>query len=244
MNGNRLKNALEAKGLTQVNLACFLGVNPTSVSRWVNGDRNPRDNLKKKIADYLDVTVGYLMGDERTENSSSVVQQLEETKNALTNFGEGNKQHIKIVNDLMRVPVVSREMTACCGSGIGALDITSDSGEDPVWISRSELRTYDDMRPPFAIYADGDCLESDGIKSDDKVIINPAEEPQNGSIVLVSIYGMLSLKRYYQLTNGTVALRSDTGEQQLSPEKQEDANFSVVGVLVGFFRGRPRLRSY
>lgn len=227
-----LKELREARKITQEELGKAFGKSKWTVIRIEKGKAEPTYSELEKIASALGVTTDYLMG--RDENK----------KNAPTEVGEGNKQHIKIVNDLMRVPVVSREMTACCGSGIGALDITSDSGEDPVWISRSELRAYDDLRPPFAIYADGDCLESDGIKSDDKVVINPAEEPQNGSIVLVSIYGMLSLKRYYQLTNGTVALRSDTGEQQLSPEKQEDANFSVVGVLVGSFRGRPRLRSY
>lgn len=237
MFGEKLTKARENAHLSRKELADQLNVGQNTVWRWEAGEREPSLTTIKMIASALGVTTDYLMG-----RDTSV--PVEGTKNALTEVGEGNKQHIKIVNDLMRVPVVSREMTACCGPGIGALDITSDSGEDPVWISRSELRAFDDMRPPFAIYADGDCLESDGIKSDDKVIINPAEEPQNGSIVLVSIYGMLSLKRYYRLPNNTVVLRSDTGEQRLTPEKQEDANFSVLGVLVGSFRGRPRLRSF
>lgn len=237
MNKELLRRLRREKGFNQIDLAQRVGVSIDTVRRWEAGKREPKLSDLEKIASALEVPIAAFI-------SNSEASIHENTKNAPTEVGEGNKQHIKIVNDLMRVPVVSREMTACCGPGIGALDITSDSGEDPVWISRSELRAYDDLRPPFAIYADGDCLESDGIKSDDKVIINPAEEPQNGSIVLVSIYGMLSLKRYYRLPNNTVVLRSDTGEQRLTPEKQEDANFSILGVLVGSFRGRPRLRSF
>ena len=235
--GETIRDFRKQKGLSVPKLAEQIAVSQSYIYDLEHGRRTPSVSMLQRFANFFGVTTDKLIGRDTSVPS-------EGTKNAPTEVSEGNKQHIKIVNDLMRVPVVSREMTACCGSGIGALDITSDSGEDPVWISRSELRAYDDMRPPFAIYADGDCLESDGIKSDDKVIINPAEEPQNGSIVLVSIYGMLSLKRYYRLPNNTVVLRSDTGEQRLTPEKQEDANFSVLGVLVGSFRGRPRLRSF
>lgn len=235
MIGNRIKEARDAKRWSQGDLADALKITRQAVSAWERGIKTPGGKNLDRLAAALDVTADYLMG--------RVAHSAEDTKKAPTNEGEGEKQHIRFVGDLMRVPVVSREMTACCGPGIGAMDVTSES-EEPVWISRSELRAYDNLRPPFAIYADGDCLASDDIKSEDKVIINPAEEAQNGSIVLVRMYGMLSLKRYYRLPNDTVVLRSDDGEQRLTPKKQEDADFAIIGVMIGFFRGRPVLKSF
>lgn len=233
---NNLRPIRKQAGLTQDELASKLEVNRATIRRWEKGESEMPLSMGQKIADVLKVSVSDLM-------PTPPATSAEDIKKAPAGEGEGKKQNIRFVGDLMRVPVVSREMTACCGPGIGAMDVTSES-EEPVWISRSELRAYDDLRPPFAIYADGDCLASDDIKSEDKVIINPAEDAQNGSIVLVRMYGMLSLKRYYRLPNDTVVLRSDDGEQRLTPKKQEDADFAIIGVMVGFFRGRPGLRSF
>ncbi len=230
MLGKNLEKIRETAKLSRRELGQLINVGQNTIWRWEHGEREPSLEKIQALAVALNVSVSDLM-------------DREENKKAPTNEGEGKKQNIRFVGDMMRVPVVSREMTACCGPGIGAMDVTSES-EEPVWISRSELRAYDDLRPPFAIYADGDCLASDDIKSEDKVIINPAEEAQNGSIVLVRMYGMLSLKRYYRLPNDTVVLRSDDGEQRLTPKKQEDADFTIIGVMIGFFRGRPGLRSF
>lgn len=230
MLGKNLEKIRENAKLSRRELGQLINVGQNTIWRWEHGEREPSLEKIQALAVALNVSVSDLM-------------DREENKKAPTNEGEGKKQNIRFVGDMMRVPVVSREMTACCGPGIGAMDVTSES-EEPVWISRSELRAYDDLRPPFAIYADGDCLASDDIKSEDKVIINPAEEAQNGSIVLVRMYGMLSLKRYYRLPNDTVVLRSDDGEQRLTPKKQEDADFTIIGVMIGFFRGRPGLRSF
>ena len=228
--GAIIRDLRKSKRLSVPKLATLLSMSQSYLYDLEHDRRIPSTPMLQRLATFFGVTTDYLMG-------------REENKKAPAGEGEGKKQNIRFVGDMMRVPVVSREMTACCGPGIGAMDVTSES-EEPVWISRSELRAYDDLRPPFAIYADGDCLASDDIKSEDKVIINPAEEAQNGSIVLVRMYGMLSLKRYYRLPNDTVVLRSDDGEQRLTPKKQEDADFTIIGVMIGFFRGRPGLRSF
>ena len=107
-----------------------------------------------------------------------------------------------------------------------------------------DLRLYDTLRPPFAVYADGNCLESVGIDQDDQVIINPAEEPSQGALCLVSMYEMYSVKFVFKFNNGKVCLRSDNGDLELSPEQQEEMNFYVVGVVTGIKKPRPRPRAY
>lgn len=221
----RLRQARKEKNMSQEELAKAVGFSLSTERRWESGEREPRASVVSKIASILDVTTDYLMG------SSDI-------KKPPAYEDEGKGQNMRIDTDLIEIPVVSREMTACCGPGIGALDVTSEP-EETVGIPRNDLRAFDDLRPPFAIYANGDCLSSDGIDSDDRVVINPAEMPQNGAIALVSVFGMLALKRYYHLSNGDIILRSDEGERRLTSAEQEDACFSVIGAMVACVKKRP-----
>jgi len=224
MNGERFKQALKNKALTQAKLAEMLGVTPVSVSRWATNEREPDDTTKLKIAGILGVTTDYLMGREEQKNAPSP---------------QGERVQRRIDTNLIEIPVISREWTACCGGGVTALDLTSEDGR-VVSIPRASLRAYDDLRPPFAIYCEGDCLESDGIFEGDVVVVNPAEEPLNGATALVSIAGSLSLKHVFTLRNGDVILKSDQGERRLSREQQDKDEFMICGAMVCSIR-RPRV---
>lgn len=231
MDGERLKKALEQNGLKQKDLVALLSVTPAAVSKWANGTRDPDDDMKNRIATALGVTTDYLMG--RTEDPAP--EDIK--KEAPSQTAESLKQR-RIETNMVSIPVVSREWTACCGGGLSALDITADSG-DVIAIPRSILRAYDDMRPPYAIHCEGDCLESDGIHDGDLVVINPAEEPVNGGAVLCSIAGALSLKHIFFLKDD-VLLKSDDGERTLTKDQQEHYDFMVCGVVVSKYSGRPK----
>ena len=154
--------------------------------------------------------------------------------------GEGNGTKRKIsMEDWIRVPIVSREWTACCGNGISAAEITN-MDEGFVLVDRAKFYRFDDMRRPFAIWCDGDCLESAGIKDGYLAVINPAEDVMPGAIALVSIGNSLSLKRVNFMPNGDVILRSDHGPRRLTPEQMEADEFCVIGVLADVHQGRPK----
>ncbi|SUO90905.1 helix-turn-helix domain-containing protein [Streptococcus uberis] len=58
---NRLKELRKQKKVTQENLANETGVTKITVSRWERGGRIKSDKAKQ-LADYLNVSVGYLLG--------------------------------------------------------------------------------------------------------------------------------------------------------------------------------------
>ena len=62
MNGQRLRGIRKAKGLTVKNVADKIGVTRVSVSRWESGVHDPDDDTKRKLANFFDVPIGYLMG--------------------------------------------------------------------------------------------------------------------------------------------------------------------------------------
>ena len=63
--GEQLRKAREAKGITQQTLAEALYVTRQTVSRWESGNRFPDILTTKKIAEFLDITVGELVAAEK-----------------------------------------------------------------------------------------------------------------------------------------------------------------------------------
>lgn len=61
--GRNLRNRLEAKNRSQNDLARFLDVTATAVSRWVNGEALPRANMIDRICVFLGCSVEDLMTD-------------------------------------------------------------------------------------------------------------------------------------------------------------------------------------
>lgn len=233
MSGMRLKDArLLNHNMSQKDLAAKIGSSERSIIRWEKGETEPQRHVLVKLADALGVTTDYLMG---RSDDPAPAQDIK--KEVPSQTAESLKQR-RIETNMVSIPVVSREWTACCGGGLSALDITTDSG-DVIAIPRSILRAYDDMRPPYAIHCEGDCLESDGIHDGDLVVINPAEEPVNGGAVLCSIAGALSLKHIFFLKDD-VLLKSDDGERTLTKDQQEHYDFMVCGVVVSKYSGRPK----
>lgn len=61
--GRNLRNKLDAKRKNQNDLARYLNVTPTAVSRWVNGEAMPRANMLDRICVFLNCTAEDLMTD-------------------------------------------------------------------------------------------------------------------------------------------------------------------------------------
>ena len=58
----RLKELRIEKGLTQQQLADFLGVDRTTVMKWELGERETNFTMLVKIAAFFQVTTDYLLG--------------------------------------------------------------------------------------------------------------------------------------------------------------------------------------
>lgn len=66
---NRIKQLRLEKGLSQRKLAEETGISQQSLSFYEKGDRRPKIETWQKLADYFDVSVGYLQGVEDTNYS-------------------------------------------------------------------------------------------------------------------------------------------------------------------------------
>ena len=71
-----LKKIRESQNKTQQNLADFLGVSRPTYTRYENGEREPDFLTLKKLSEYFDVSIDYLLGIEKaaTENAEAATE--------------------------------------------------------------------------------------------------------------------------------------------------------------------------
>ena len=91
---SNFEKILKQKKLSSYKVAKEAGVTQTSLSNWKNGKSVPSTTTLQKIADYLGVTVDYLMNGEETDNKAlnekderDIKQALEDFKNRLSTAG-------------------------------------------------------------------------------------------------------------------------------------------------------------
>lgn len=216
--GERVRVAREAAGISQKSLADKIGVSEYTIIRLEKGRRAAKSDELEKIATALDVPLSYLVGiDDGEAPMPSDVTPLTVPRGRM-----------------ISVPLLSREVTACCGAGIPTYDEIQNAPDEIYRYSISELGgTYDDLRPPVAVRADGACLEKSRIFDGDVLIINPAVVPRQGQICVVCWDGALSAKKVVRHDDGGVTLYSDVDAFKLSAaEVAEPSRFSIWGPVV------------
>lgn len=80
---NNIVTLCNEKGISPNGLCAQLGFSNATATKWKSG-AIPRGNSLKKIADYFDVSTGYLLGNEPKEKAlPSLAQSLNETETEL-----------------------------------------------------------------------------------------------------------------------------------------------------------------
>jgi transcriptional regulator with XRE-family HTH domain len=69
--GKRIKSLREEKSISQLELAKILNIGNTTLSQYESDKRIPSDIVKKKMAEYFDVSLDYLMGMTDIKNTST-----------------------------------------------------------------------------------------------------------------------------------------------------------------------------
>ena len=79
---DKLKSLCEQRGVKPSRVAIECGFSKGSVSHWKNDGTVPQREILIKIAEYFNVTVDYLLGNEKTD-STAVIDSDENLKFAL-----------------------------------------------------------------------------------------------------------------------------------------------------------------
>lgn len=98
--GKKLRECREAKALSQQEFAKMLKTSHSVVGRYERDEMIPSIEVVKKMADLLDTTVGYLLGETQEVNLFKDPDMLRRL-NDINSFTEDDKSHIIYTLDAM-----------------------------------------------------------------------------------------------------------------------------------------------
>ena len=94
---NVLKELRTKKGVYQKDVAKYLGVDRTTYVKYERGVSEPNLDIIKKLANYFDVTVDFLLGKEKKENTlyGEVKELTDEQKQDILDYARFKKEQWK-----------------------------------------------------------------------------------------------------------------------------------------------------
>lgn len=102
--GNVLKELRTKKHLTGEELGNALNVTKVAISNWENGNRTPDTEMLKKIANYFDVSLDYLLGNASQNETPKLDESIKTIAAHRININEDlPDEAIAKINDFIRM---------------------------------------------------------------------------------------------------------------------------------------------
>ena len=232
----RIKKRREELGLTQEGLAQKLGLNGKTIWRIENEKREVKLKTLNRIADALNTSAAFLMGETDNPQPRKIVTIQPDPGNKLS---KGNRNIVNFDQNTgpivphMWLPLLNHEV--CAGRGFDYDDLVPDAKE---WIPWPVDKMGGPSKPklPFFIPVNGDSMLSAGIKDGDMVLVNPNIDVRNGNVVYVEWCGMRSIKAFVQYPSGEIELQSGKPTIYLTSEQALSSDFRVIGKVIKSLR--------
>ena len=98
--GKKLKESRDVKGFSQSEVAKLLGTNHSIIGKYERDEVKPTVDVVKKLADVLDTTVGFLLGEAESQNVLKDQDMLKRL-NDIASFSDEERKHILFALDAM-----------------------------------------------------------------------------------------------------------------------------------------------
>ena len=95
----RIKNLREKNSLSMQDLADKIGVNKSRVGMWENNGSVPRMDALKKLSDFFDVSIDYLLGHDDTSALSNDNPKLNSLQR---NLGKLNEKDLEKAEGMLK----------------------------------------------------------------------------------------------------------------------------------------------
>lgn len=262
MKGERITSRQKQQRIRTNEILEALNIKGSTLSRWKNNINEPDDETKLKLAEFLNTTVAYLMGEiddpsprvvlvDKAAPSENLFLSVERDGkkfpmgdiDANPNLGLPNKTDghmykilpgglIGIGEDIILVPRVSEQYSPHCG-GSGYATYQDGTLEGEYEPTvRRLLGSIDEAKPPRAYRVTGSSMVDYGIPSDTWIIINPAEFVSAGTVCLVKIGGNPVIKKIYPKGDG-IELLASNGQKIYAGKEDIDCGYiKIIGKVV------------
>ena len=204
---NNLKILRKRKGVSQNEIADYLGVTRSAYGMYEQGIRNLNPESLSKLSDYFEVSIDTILGREPINND----------------FGRRLVEIPAVkAEDEVLIPLVA---SLRCGPGDAAEPFTYIK---PVPIPASYVRRWGEGLQ--AIIAVGESM-SPTIVPGDLLICKPGEAWTSGNVVSVNVEDCDMIKRIYETKDGGIDLRSDNPAFETLHYTEADIKSQRVHVL-------------
>ena len=208
---SNLKLLRKRKGVTQKEIAEYLGVTTSAYGMYETGARSINTDVLAKLSDYFDVPIDVILG-------RGTVDWMDVKEIVV-------KPEIEYEDEVW-IPVVA---SLHCGYG--------SAGEPYTVIDRQKVpksykaRYGDDL---VLNYATGDSMFPT-IKSGDLMLCYPGNMWDDGTIVILNVNGSDTVKRIYHAVDGGIDLIPDNTKYKIihyTPEDIRDLQIAVLGHVI------------
>lgn len=208
---SRLSQALETRGMKAADLSKKTKVAEGTISCYINGRYEAKQNRVQVFAEALDVNLAWLMG-------YDVPMEAERSQPAPA--PRPIPKGFEPMPKMKKIPLVG---SIACGTPILAQQNIEKIVDVP-----------ENIRCDFSLICHGDSMEGAGIHDRDVVYIRIQPEVENGEIAAVRIGEEATLKRvYYQ--NGTLTLMpANAAYAPMVYTGPELNNVQIEGKAVGW----------
>lgn len=209
---NRIKIALSIRNMSAAELCKKTGIPKSSISQYMSGYANPRQDRIHALALALDVSEAWLLGCDVS---------MERTMPA-----QGDNT-IHIPKNIIPLPKASKSIpllgTIACGAPILA--------EENI---EAMLPLPDFIRADFALRCKGDSMVDARILDGDFVYIRKQPDVENGEIAAVLIDDEATLKRVYKYSNQIVLQPANPAYPPLVYANEQMDAIRILGKAVYF----------
>ena len=197
------------RGMKQIELATLSGISKYSISHYLKGDWEGKQDAVYELARVLDVSEAWLMGYDVPPERKTVAKGAPAIPPGFIPLPK-----------MKKVPLIG---AIACGDPITALQNREGEVDAP-----------EDMRCDFALKCHGDSMTGAGIHDGDTVFIRIQPEVENGEIAAVRIGEEATLKRVY-LHPDYIELRPENSAFESIIRRKEDMDdVQIEGKAVGW----------
>lgn len=209
---SRLSQALEARGMKAADLSKKTKVAEGTISCYINGRYEAKQNRVQVFAEALNVNPAWLMGYD--------VPMETESRHSVAPASRPIPPGFEPMPKMKKVPLIG---AIACGDPITAMENRE-----------GEIDVPEDIRCDFALRCKGNSMIGAGIHDGDAVYIRIQPEVENGQIAAVRIGDEATLKRVYLHTD-YIELRPENPDYESIIRRREEMNdVHIEGRAVGY----------
>lgn len=209
---SRLSQALEARGMKAADLSKKTKVAEGTISCYINGRYEAKQNRVQVFAEALNVNPAWLMGYD--------VPMETESRHSVAPASRPIPPGFEPMPKMKKVPLIG---AIACGDPITATENRE-----------GEIDVPEDIRCDFVLRCKGNSMIGAGIHDGDAVYIRIQPEVENGQIAAVRIGDEATLKRVYLHTD-YIELRPENPDYESIIRRREEMNdVHIEGKAVGY----------